>query len=52
MLQAQLNEERLNNPAKARECYKKILLDYPTSLYVDQARKKYNELKAATPTNL
>jgi hypothetical protein len=52
LLQAQLNEERLNNPAKARECYEKILLDYPTSLYVDQARKKYNELKAATPTNL
>lgn len=52
LLQAQLNEERLNNPAKARECYEKILLDYPTSLYVDQARKKYNELKAFTPTNL
>ena len=52
LLQAQLNEERLNNPAKARECYEKILLDYPTSLYVDQARKKYNELKAVTPTNL
>lgn len=52
LLQAQLNEDRLNNPAKARECYEKILLDYPTSLYVDQARKKYNELKAFTPTNL
>jgi tetratricopeptide (TPR) repeat protein len=52
LLQAQLNEERLNNPAKARECYENILLDYPTSLYVDQARKKSNELKAFTPTNL
>jgi tetratricopeptide (TPR) repeat protein len=46
MLMAQLNEDHLGNLAKARECYEKILLDYPTSLYVDRARKRYNELKA------
>ncbi len=49
LLQAQLNEEKLNNPMKARECYEKIILDYPTSLYVDEARKKYNELKVIVP---
>ena len=46
MLQAELNEDKLDNPAKARECYEKVLLDYPSSLYVDRARKRYNDLKA------
>ena len=46
ILQAELNEEKLNNPEKALECYEKILLDYPSSLYVDRARKRYNKLKA------
>lgn len=45
MLLAQLNEEQLNNAARARDCYEKIILDYPTSLFVDQARKRYNALK-------
>ena len=42
---AELNEDYLANPAKALECYEKILVDYPTSLYVDRARKRYNALK-------
>ena len=46
MLQAEINEEKLDNPKKAYECYEKILLDYPSSLFVDQARKRYNILKA------
>ena len=46
ILQAELNEDHLANPTKARECYEKILVDYPTSLYVDRARKRYNLLKA------
>ncbi|MBR6291564.1 MAG: tetratricopeptide repeat protein [Bacteroidales bacterium] len=46
MLQAELNEDKLGNFEKARECYEKLLLDYPTSLYVDRARKRYNALKA------
>ncbi len=45
IMMAELNEERLNNINKARECYEKILIDYPTSLYVDRARKRYNLLK-------
>lgn len=44
-LMAQLNEDHLDNPAKALECYEKLLVDYPTSLYVEQARKRYNILK-------
>ena len=46
MLRAELNEDHLANPQVARECYEKLLLDYPTSLYVDRARKRYNALKA------
>ncbi|MBO4586883.1 MAG: tetratricopeptide repeat protein [Bacteroidales bacterium] len=46
MLRAELNEDRLDNPATALECYEKLLIDYPTSLYSDRARKRYNTLKA------
>ena len=45
MLRAELNEDHLGSPQVALECYEKLLLDYPTSLYVDRARKRYNELK-------
>ncbi len=44
MLLAQLNEEHLNNPARARSCYEKVILDHPASLYVDQARRRYRAL--------
>lgn len=46
ILQAELNEDHLGNTAKALECYEKLLLDYPTSLYADRARKRYNALKS------
>lgn len=45
MLRAELNEQQIKDLDKARECYEKILIDYPTSLYTDQARKRYNQLK-------
>ena len=40
---AELNEQQLNNPEKARQCYERLILDYPTSLYVDRARKRYRK---------
>lgn len=49
MLLAQLNDEQLQHPERARDCYEKLILDYPNSLYVDRARKRYNELKATLP---
>ena len=49
MLLAELNDEQLQHPERARQCYEKLILDYPTSLYVDRARKRYNELKATLP---
>lgn len=45
LLQAQLNDEHLNNPQRAKECYERLILEHPTSLYIDQARKRYNQLK-------
>lgn len=48
MLLAQLNEEKLNNIDQARYYYEKLILDYPASLYVEQARQRYNHLKAKT----
>ncbi|MBR1834860.1 MAG: tetratricopeptide repeat protein [Bacteroidales bacterium] len=50
LLLAQLNEERLSNPLRARSCYEKLILDYPSSLYVDQARKRYRALSDALPS--
>ena len=46
MLRAELNEDHLANTQTALECYERLLLDYPTSLYTDRARKRYNALKA------
>lgn len=45
MMRAELNEQRLDNADVARQCYERILIDYPSSLYADQARKRYNALK-------
>ena len=45
MLRAQINEEHLNQTDVAIRCYEQILVDYPSSLYTDQARKRYNTLK-------
>lgn len=38
---AELNQDKLNNMERANACYERIILDYPSSLYVDQARKRY-----------
>ena len=38
-------ERKLNNPEKAAECYKKIIKDHKDSIYVVEARKRFNQLK-------
>ena len=45
MQRAELNERHLKRPSVALQCYERLLLDYPASLYADQARKRYNQLK-------
>lgn len=43
---AQMYENVFKQDAQALEYYQKIILDYPSSLYVSQARKKNEELSA------
>lgn len=40
-----LYERKLNNVEKAIECYKKIIKDHKDSIYVVEARKRFNQLK-------
>jgi tetratricopeptide (TPR) repeat protein len=42
---ADLNERYFNDTEKAMELYKKILTDYPGSLFVIDARKRYRQLR-------
>ena len=44
-LRAQLAEEKLQQTDKARGYYEILLTDFPSSIYVEQARKRYNEIK-------
>jgi tetratricopeptide (TPR) repeat protein len=43
-LMAQLQEKKLKNPDKAADYYKQIILNYPGSFYVQDARDRYRHL--------
>jgi tetratricopeptide (TPR) repeat protein len=47
---ARLNDNQLNNKTKAKQLYKKILLDYPGSLFTVEARKRYREMESKKET--
>lgn len=38
-------ERKLDDTAKAMECYQRIMLEYPGSMYVIEARKRYRQLR-------
>ncbi|MBT8318233.1 MAG: tetratricopeptide repeat protein [Lutibacter sp.] len=42
---AELYLNKLNNIEKAKEYYQKIIFDYPSSIYLVDARKKYRKLR-------
>jgi tetratricopeptide (TPR) repeat protein len=42
---AQLNEEKLDNEARAMELYKQLLTNYPASLFVVESRKRFRSLR-------
>lgn len=42
---AEINRKFLNNTEKASELYKKIITEYPSSLFVVEARKQFRELR-------
>lgn len=45
-------ENRLRNPEKAMECYRKILFDYKGSLHVVEARKRFRVLSGDAPKEM
>ncbi len=49
---AQLEDHKLNDPIKAAEYYKQIILHYPGSLYIEEVRERYRHLsKDDAPVN-
>jgi len=42
---ARLNDNILNNKAKAKEIYKKIIMEYYGSLFIVEARKRYRQME-------
>jgi hypothetical protein len=46
---AQLYEEKLNQPTKAAELYKQLLVNFPGSLYVVEARKRFRAIRGDEP---
>ncbi|AZJ34615.1 tetratricopeptide repeat protein [Tenacibaculum singaporense] len=42
---AELYNNELNNPEKAKEYYQKIIFDLPSSIYLVEARKKFRKLR-------
>ena len=47
---AEIYEVSLNNNAKASEYYQKIIIDFPGSLYVTEARKRFRLLRGDNPS--
>jgi tetratricopeptide (TPR) repeat protein len=47
---AQLNEFQFKNNVKAMELYKTIITDFPASIYVSEARKRFRELRGDKTT--
>lgn len=45
---AELYNKELNNPEKAKEYYQKIIFDYPSSIFLVDARKKFRKLRGDT----
>ncbi len=43
-----LYEEHITDPIKAQEYYKNIIYDYPSSIHLVQARKRYRKLRGDT----
>ena len=48
----EIYENRLRNPEKAVECYRKIMFDYKSSLHVIEARKRYRILSGDAPKEM
>lgn len=45
LLAAQIYEEELNNPTRARELYERILTEHQNSIFTEDARKRFRALR-------
>lgn len=48
---AELYEEKLGQPSKAADLYKQLMLDFPGSLYVVEARKRFRNIRGDEPNS-
>lgn len=48
-MMADLYENKLNDPEKAQEYYKQLMVDFPGSLYVVEARKRFRAIRGDAP---
>jgi len=48
MMLAEINEQHLKKPEKAMELYKELMVDFPGSLFVVEARKRFRTLRGDT----
>lgn len=46
---AELYEEKLDQPTQAAELYKQLMVDFPGSLYVVEARKRFRDIRGDEP---
>jgi tetratricopeptide (TPR) repeat protein len=46
---AELYEEKLGQPSKAADLYKQLMVDFPGSLYVVEARKRFRNIRGDEP---
>ncbi|UTW63697.1 tetratricopeptide repeat protein [bacterium SCSIO 12741] len=51
-LLAELNQNQFDKPERAKELYQKILTDFPDSLFVTEARKRFRALRGISSINL
>lgn len=50
-LLAELDQKKLNKVGEAEDLYKKMLTQYPGSIYVEEAREQYRELRGEVPVS-
>jgi tetratricopeptide (TPR) repeat protein len=48
---AELHEDKLGQPSEAADLYKQLMVDFPGSLYVVEARKRYRAIRGDVPNS-
>ncbi len=48
---AELYEEKLGQPSKAADLYKQLMVDFPGSLFVVEARKRFRDIRGDVPNS-